>query len=83
LAIAVMIFGQWKPSRILVAAAFFGLMRVVASSYEVIPILNTLGVPRQVYSIIPYVATLIVLAFVSKSSAAPKAAGQPYDAGKR
>jgi simple sugar transport system permease protein len=83
LAIAVMIFGQWKPSRILYAAAFFGIMRVVASSFEVIPILNTSGIPRQVYSIIPYVATLVVLAFVSKNSAAPKAAGQPYDAGKR
>lgn len=83
LAIAVLIFGQWKPRRILFAAAFFGLMRVIASAYEVIPILNTLGVPRQIYSIIPYVATLIVLAFVSKNSAAPRAAGQPYDAGKR
>ncbi len=83
LAIAVLIFGQWKPRRILVAAAFFGLMRVVASAYEVIPFLNTLGVPRQVYSIIPYAATLVVLAFVSKHSAAPRAAGQPYDAGKR
>lgn len=83
LAIAVLIFGQWKPRRILFAAAFFGLMRVIASAYEVIPILNTLGVPRQIYSIIPYAATLIVLAFVSKNSAAPRAVGQPYDAGKR
>jgi len=83
LAIAVLIFGQWKPRRILIAASFFGLMRVIASAYDVIPVLNTLGVPRQIYSVIPYVATLIVLAFVSKNSAAPKAAGQPYDAGKR
>lgn len=83
LAIAVLIFGQWKPRRILFAAAFFGLMRVIASAYEVIPILNTLGIPRQIYSIIPYAATLVVLAFVSKNSAAPRAAGQPYDAGKR
>jgi simple sugar transport system permease protein len=83
LAIAVLIFGQWKPRRILVAASFFGLMRVVASAYDVIPVLNSLSVPREVYSIIPYVATLFVLAFVSKTSAAPRAAGQPYDAGKR
>lgn len=83
LAIAVLIFGQWKPRRIIIAASFFGIMRVVASAYDVIPILNTLGIPRQVYSIIPYLATLFVLAFVSKKSAAPLAAGQPYDAGKR
>lgn len=83
LAIAVLIFGQWKPSRILLAASFFGLMRVISSAYDAIPVLNSIGVPREIYSIIPYVATLIVLAFVSKKSVAPKAAGQPYDAGKR
>jgi simple sugar transport system permease protein len=83
LAIAVLIFGQWKPQRILFAAGFFGLMRVISSAYDAIPVLNGLGIPREIYSIVPYVATLIVLAFVSKTSAAPRAAGQPYDAGKR
>ena len=83
LAIAVLIFGQWKPSRILLAASFFGLMRVISSAYDAIPVLNTLGIPREIYSIIPYIATLLVLAFVSKKSVAPRAAGQPYDAGKR
>jgi simple sugar transport system permease protein len=83
LAIAVLIFGQWKPRRIILAASFFGLMRVIASAYDAIPILSGLGIPREIYSIIPYVATLVVLAFVSKTSAAPRAAGQPYDAGKR
>jgi simple sugar transport system permease protein len=36
-----------------------------------------------VYKMIPYVATLIVLAFTSRRSQAPRAAGIPYDKGGR
>jgi general nucleoside transport system permease protein len=83
LAIAVLIFGQWKPSRILLAATFFGLMKTISSVSTIIPFLADLNLPSTIYKITPYVATLIVLAFTSKNSAAPKAAGEPYDAGKR
>jgi simple sugar transport system permease protein len=83
LALAVLIFGNWKPSRIILAALFFATMRVVASTYSVIGFLNDLNLNSEIYSMLPYVATLIVLAFVSKNSAAPKAAGEPYDPGKR
>lgn len=83
LALAVLIFGQWKPSRILVAAFFFGLMKTVASAYSGIPVLSTLGIPNDIYKMIPYVATLIVLALTSKNSQAPKASGIPYDKGAR
>jgi general nucleoside transport system permease protein len=83
LALAVLIFGQWKPSRILMAAFFFGLMKTVAAAYSGIPILATLGVPNDIYKMIPYIATLVVLAFSSKTSQAPKAAGIPYDKGSR
>lgn len=83
LALAVLIFGNWKPSRIILAALFFATMRVIASTYSVIGFLNDLNLSSEIYSMLPYVATLIVLAFVSKNSAAPKAAGEPYDPGKR
>ncbi|MBR5486292.1 MAG: ABC transporter permease [Oscillospiraceae bacterium] len=83
LALAVLIFGQWKPQRILLAAFFFGLMKTVASAYSVIPLLSTLSIPAEIYKIIPYAATLIVLAFTSKNSQAPRAAGVPYDKGSR
>ncbi|MEN1760027.1 ABC transporter permease [Anoxynatronum sibiricum] len=83
LALAVLIFGQWKPSRILVAAFFFGLMKTIAAAYSGIPFLATLGVPNDVYKMIPYLTTLVVLAFTSKTSQAPKAAGVPYDKGSR
>jgi simple sugar transport system permease protein len=83
LALAVLIFGQWKPSRILLAAFFFGLMKTVSVAYTSISFLNGLSIPGAVYKMIPYLATLIVLAFTSRNSMAPRAAGVPYDKGSR
>jgi simple sugar transport system permease protein len=83
LALAVMIFGQWKPMRVLFAAFFFGLMKTIASAYSVIPILATSNIPSDIYKMVPFIATLIVLAFSSKSSQAPKAVAIPYDKGSR
>lgn len=83
LALAVLIFGQWKPARILFAALFFGFMKTVAATYSSIPFLVTLGIPSDIYKMVPYIATLVVLAFTSKNSAAPRAEGIPYDKGQR
>jgi len=83
LALAVMIFGQWKPLRVLFAALFFGLMKTIASAYSVIPILATSNIPSDIYKMVPFIATLIVLAFSSGASQAPKAVGVPYDKGSR
>ena len=83
LALAVMIFGQWKPMRILFAAMFFAFLRTLAYSVELIPFLNDLGIDRTYYKMLPYVATMIVLAFTSKKSRAPKAEGIPYDKSQR
>ncbi|MEA4988778.1 MAG: ABC transporter permease [Anaerovorax sp.] len=83
LALAVMIFGQWKPIRVFFAALFFGLMKTIASAYSVIPMLAASNIPSDVYKMIPFIATLIVLAFSSKSSEAPKAVAVPYDKGSR
>ncbi len=83
LALAVMIFGQWKPKRVLFAALFFGLMKTIASAYSVIPFLSTSNIPSDIYKMVPFIATLIVLAFSSKSSQAPKAVAIPYDKGSR
>ncbi|MDD2216497.1 MAG: ABC transporter permease [Eubacteriales bacterium] len=83
LALAVMIFGQWKPLRVLFAAFFFGLMKTIASAYSVIPFLATSSIPSDIYKMVPFIATLIVLAFSSKSSQAPKAIAVPYEKGSR
>ena len=83
LALAVLIFGAWKPKRILFAAFFFGVLQTIASSFTAIPFLFNLGIPSDFYAMIPYVATLALLAFTSKNTQSPRAAGQPYDKGSR
>jgi ABC-type uncharacterized transport system permease subunit len=83
LALAVMIFGQWRPGRIFLAALFFAFLRTLAYSIALIPFLNNLGLNNTFYKILPYMVTMIVLAFTSKHSRAPKAEGIPFDPGAR
>ncbi len=83
LALAVMIFGQWKPIKILFAALFFAFLRTLAYSISLIPFLDALNINQTYYKMLPYVATMVVLAFTSKKSRAPKAEGIPYDKGQR
>ncbi len=83
LALAVLIFGQWRPGRILIAALFFGIMKTLASAYSAITLLQNLALPGNFYKMIPYIATIIVLIFSSKKSQAPKASGVPYDKSSR
>jgi len=83
LALAVMIFGQWKPLNIAGAALFFAVFRAMANIFDSIPFLASLGWPKEIYNMMPFVASMIVLAFTSKKSRAPKAEGIPYDKGSR
>ena len=83
LALAVMIFGQWKPQRIALAALLFGLFRALSNVYTGFDLLAALNIPGTVYNMMPYIVSLVVLAFTSKSSRAPKAEGIPYDKSMR
>lgn len=85
LALAVMIFGNWKPFRILFAALFFSFFKTIAVLAGTITFLPQFGLDKveNLYKMLPYLLTLIVLAFTSKHSRAPKAEGIPYDPGKR
>ena len=83
LALAVLIFGQWRTKGILGAAFFFGILKTLASAYSGIPVIKDLPIPNEIYKMLPYVVTLIVLAFSSGKSKAPKAEGIPYDKGSR
>ncbi len=83
LALAVMIFGQWKPQRIALAALLFGLFRALSNVYTGFDFLTALNIPGSVYNMLPYIISLLVLAFTSKKSRAPKAEGIPYDKGSR
>lgn len=83
LALAVMIFGQWKPVNIGLAALLFGFFRALSNVYTGFDLLVALKLPSTVYNMLPYIISLIVLVFVSKKSRAPKAEGIPYDKGQR
>ena len=90
LALAVMIFGNWKPLNIAGASLLFGLFKCIAAAYSTLDIngdgiyaLAELGISSHLYRMLPYLVTLVVLAFTSKKSRAPKAEGIPYDKGSR
>lgn len=81
LALAALIFGQWKPLGILATTLFFGFASTVSNVSQVIP--EFAKIPSVFLKIFPYVVTLIALVLFSKSSQAPRAAGEPFDHGKR
>ena len=90
LALAVMIFGNWKPMNIALSSLLFGLFKCIAAAYSTLDIngdgifwLNEIGISSHLYRMLPYLVTLVVLAFTSKKSRAPKAEGIPYDKGMR
>ena len=83
LALAVMIFGQWKPVNIGLAALLIGLFRALSNVYTGFDVLVALKLPSTLYNMFPYIISLIVLVFVSKNSRAPKAEGILYDKGQR
>ena len=83
LALAVMIFGQWKPVNIALAALLFGFFRALSNVYSGFDFLAAMNIPGSVYNMMPYIISLIVLAFTSSNSRAPKAEGIPYDKGTR
>ena len=79
LSLAVMIFGQWKPTKIALAALLFGFFRALSNVYFGFAFLKNLNIPSGIYNMLPYIISLVVLAFTSKKSRAPKAEGIPYD----
>ena len=82
LALAVMIFGEWKPFRIMFAAIFFSVFRALANIADS-TFIQVLGWPKEIYNMMPFIASMVILAFSSKKSKAPKAEGIPYDKSSR
>lgn len=77
IALAAMIFGRWTPFGSLLASLFFGYVmawQINAQGWQV---------PAQLVEAIPYLATLLVLAFVSKRTRGPAHAGKIYLASSR
>ena len=68
---------------VLLAALLFGFFRALGNVYSGFDLLSNLNLPSSVYNMLPYVISLVVLAFTSQKSRAPKAEGIPYDKGQR
>ena len=83
LALAIMIFGNWKPLGIAFGALIFGFLKCLSVVYTQFEFTRNLGLPMYAYSMIPYVVVLVLLAFTSGNSRAPKSEGVPYDKGRR
>ena len=86
LALAVMIFGNWKPWNILGASLFFALFKIIGSYSSSLPFLPSFENIKQseyLYLMVPYIVTMILLILTSKKSRAPKSEGIPYDKGRR
>ena len=83
LALAVMIFGQWKPKWIALSALLFGFLRALSNVYTSFAFLTAWNLPGSFYNMLPYIICLLVLVYASANSRAPKAEGIPYDKGQR
>lgn len=75
LAIALAFFGGWRPQFILAGAAFFAAMDVLALKAQV----DEIGIPHQFVSMLPYVATLLVMVFAFRWARVPQFLGRNYD----
>ena len=74
IAIACVVFGQWRPVRVVFAALAFGLAEAAQIRLQVwYP-----NIPYQFFVMLPYVLAVGALVFFARGSAMPKALGRPY-----
>jgi len=84
IALAALIFGRWTPIGAVGAALLFGVADALGTAIRQTPPAGDLGVvlttiPSEVFSALPYIVTIIVLAGVVGRSTPPAADGQPYE----
>lgn len=76
-ALAALIFGQWRTFGVFFSTLFFGFALTVAQISTLWPSMSF--IPPVFLKIFPYVITLVVLVFSSKSSRAPRAEGKYFE----
>lgn len=81
LAIAALIFGNWKILPSLGACFLFGIAR--SAGYALVQVLGMPSSYQDLVMLLPYVLTLLMLIFFSKKNHSPKALGEIYDKGAR
>ena len=74
IALAAVIFGRWSAGGVLLACLFFGFCDALQIRLQV----SSFGVPYQFFQMIPYIATVVVLAVIGMKKAGPKGVGKPY-----
>ncbi len=74
IALAEVIFGRWSAGGVLLACLFFGFCDALQIRLQV----ASFGLPYQFFQMIPYVATVVVLALIGMKKAGPKSCGKPY-----
>ncbi|MDR0832446.1 MAG: ABC transporter permease [Bacillales bacterium] len=83
LALAIMIFGNWKPGGIVGGAILFATLVTLSSGLAYFPflenLLNRWNIDKEIIHMLPYITTIIVLIFASKNSHAPASEGIPYE----
>lgn len=84
IALALVIFGFWRPDLMLVGAYLFGGLSSLKFTLQA----RGIDIPTAVLEALPYVTTIVVLVIVSNSAArrrlgAPAALGKPYEREER
>lgn len=78
LAVVLVIFASWRPWRMLIAAYTLGAVSSLGFTFQLLGV----GVPRELLSMLPFIATLLVLVVTSAAASgrgsAPAALAVPY-----
>ncbi len=79
IALALVVFSAWRPGRLLVGALLFGGVTILQLHAQA---LGLFAVPAQLLSMLPYLATILVLALIAgglrRRSEAPACLGKPF-----
>ena len=78
MALAALIFGQWRPVPAMLACLLFGFLDTVAVRLQGVNLPHVGEVPVQAIQALPYVLTVLLLAGFIGRNVAPAALGRPY-----
>jgi general nucleoside transport system permease protein len=80
IALAALIFGKWTPFGAMGAALFFAVAETIPSTLQIQGIDSVFGVeiPYQIFGLLPYVLTILVLAGAVGRATPPASVGVPY-----
>jgi len=81
IALAAVIFGKWNPVGAFGASLFFGFAQALKDQAQIYDWAKS--IPTEVFYMLPYLMTLLILLFAVGRSSGPSALGEPYDPGKR